>query len=101
MALTEEDLRRIEAHVEHAQRAAAVLDKVREVHLESAALRDENTKMVSVLVDLRRLLGQAGEIIRAIDGIYKSPGVTVQRNYEDFLQPELRQLHDRFMRGII
>ena len=99
--LAAEDLKKLELHAEHAQRAGEVLAKVRDLHAEATTLQAQKEQLVAQVATLRQIVGQAGQIIRSIDGIYKTPGVTVQRNYEDFLEPELRQLHDRFMRGVL
>lgn len=101
MALSDDDLRQVEVHAEHALRAADVLAKVHAVHEEDQQLRHRVAEQATRIARLTRIVGQSGQIVRAIDGIYKNPGVSVQRNYEDFFEPELRQLHDLFLRGVL
>lgn len=101
MALSEDDLRKVELHAEHALRAGEVLGKVRDLHVENIELRSRLERQAAQVAELVHVVGQAGQILRSVDGIYKNPAATVQTNFEDFLQPELRQLYGRFMRGVL
>lgn len=101
MSVTEDRIRDLEALTASLSRAAELLPVVRELWQENQSLRSQLVEMSTSAGALSQVVGQAAEIIRSIDGIYKNPGVTgvVQTNYEDFLKPELRKLHDQIVRG--
>lgn len=102
MAVTEDHIRDLEALTAALSRASELLPIVRELWQENQSLRSQLVEMTTSAGALSQVVGQAAEIIRSIDGIYKNPGVTgvVQTNYEDFLKPELRKLHDQIVRGL-
>ena len=102
MAVTEDHIRDLEALTASLSRAAELVGHFRELWQENQQLRAQLVEMSGSVASLHLMFGQAAEIIRSIDGIYKNPGVTgvVQTNYEDFLKPELRKLHDQIVRGL-
>ena len=101
MAVTEDHIRDLEALTASLSRAAELVGHFRELWQENQSLRSQLHEVSASEVSLQQRVGQAAEIIRSIDGIYKNPGVTgvVQTNYEDFLKPELRKFHDQIIRG--
>lgn len=97
MAVTEEQVRRVEVLAEHLGHAHEVLDAVRELWRENAELRAQVGSLRDRHQGAVAAYGRSFELVRSIDSIVKT--APAQHNYEDFLQPHLRVLHDRIMRG--
>ncbi len=101
MPVSDEDVRRVETLAEHLLHAGEVLDTVRELWAENADLRRRSEDLTARLVATVQAYGRSRELVRTIDGIIKNPYFggrrSVQVNYEDQLQPELRALHARIM----
>lgn len=75
----------------------------RQVLARARAIHEQNAMLIANLADMtnkfnacRTRLGAVEEILRTMDQIVKNPGAgKTQTNYEDFLRPELRAVHDR------
>lgn len=76
-----------------------VIARARAIFEQNAVLTANLNDMTNKFNALRTRCGAVEEILRSIDQIIKNPGAgRTQTNYEDFLRPELRAIHDRVTR---